>query len=127
MEYLLDMHIFLWYVEGSSKLSPRVLKIIQDKSNGKLVSIASLWEIAIKINKGNLNLSMPFPVLDRYIELNQFKILPVSFEHLIQIEKIPRFHADPFDHLLIAQAMIENLTIVSADRHFTAYPINVIA
>lgn len=126
MNYLLDTHVLLWYIEGESRLSKKSLKTIDDKNFIKIISIASLWEIAIKINEGKLNTGMSFDALDRFISLNHFEILPVKFGHLAQLKSLPNHHSDPFDHLLIAQAIIENLTIISADRHFQSYPVNVI-
>ena len=126
MSYLLDTHTFLWFIEGNPKLSPKSNQIIQNTELVKFVSVASLWEIAIKTSKQKLILTQSFENLKEYIEVNDFKLLPIQFEHLSNLKNLPYNHADPFDRLIIAQAFTQNLIILSADRHFQSYPINVI-
>jgi PIN domain nuclease of toxin-antitoxin system len=91
-----------------------------------LLSIVSLWEIAIKINLNKLTLGVAFEEFQDYLIINNFEILNLEFSHLKKISILSHHHKDPFDRLLIAQAISENLTIISADRHFDAYPVNVI-
>jgi PIN domain nuclease of toxin-antitoxin system len=126
MSYLLDTHAFLWYVDGKSNLPLKVKEIIQNPDFKKFVSIASLWEIAIKTSKDKLILTRPFETLPEYMKVNEFISLPIKAEHLFQIKELPHHHGDPFDRLLIAQAITENMTIISADQQFKAYPVNVI-
>ena len=126
MDYLLDTHTFLWFINGDPDLSSSAKAIIQDKSVIKLISIASLWEISIKISIDKLKLSMPLDALPKAIESNGFGNLVIQFKHLQQLSILHHFHRDPFDRLLISQAITENLTIISADQHFKSYPINVV-
>lgn len=126
MSYLLDTHVFLWFIDGSPQLSRSSIDIIQNTSVKKIISIASLWEIAIKTSKKKLSLTLPFEVLPEFSSLNRFEILDIRFEHLSQLKNLPNYHSDPFDHLIIAQAIIENLTIISADKHFASYPVPVV-
>ncbi len=126
MEYLLDTHILLWYIDGSVKLSKAAIEALQETNSRKFVSIATFWEIAIKVSKEKLILTQPFDSLAEYLQINGFELLPIKFETLTILKHLPYHHADPFDRMLIAQAQSENLTILSADRHFASYPINVI-
>jgi PIN domain nuclease of toxin-antitoxin system len=124
MRLILDTHILIWLLEGNSQLSSQARLLIEDETNELLVSIASLWEIAIKCNLGRLNIGMPFEAfLQQKVDPEEFQILPIQPEHLVEVARLPLHHRDPFDRLLIAQAIAENLSIVSADGMFDAYPI----
>lgn len=121
----------LWYIDGKSRLSDKAKEIIQNPDFVKFISIASLWEIAIKLSKDNeraekLLLTQPFDALPEYIRINGFNYLSIQVEHLIQLKELPHIHGDPFDRLLISQAIFEDLTIVSTDKHFKNYPVKVI-
>ena len=117
---LLDTHAFLWWCEGSSELSGKARRSISQAEC--YVSLASLWEIAIKINLGKLNLPASF---DRYIPeqilLNGFSRLEIGFRHIAGCAKLPWHHHDPFDRLLAAQAIEEGLSVVSRDPIFGQY------
>ena len=98
--------------------------MIVDPDNQKLVSIASIWEIAIKVAVGKIQLGEPARTfLPREITRNNFDLLPISLEHAAAVESLPMHHRDPFDRLLIAQAMIEQVEIVSIDPAFDSYPV----
>ncbi|MBS1528966.1 MAG: type II toxin-antitoxin system VapC family toxin [Bacteroidetes bacterium] len=126
MEYLLDTHALLWYLDGSSAL-PGKLAVSLDRSEKLIVSIVSLWEITIKSSLGKIELAFSLEqIRDKMSADGRFKMLDISFDHLISLNKLPHYHHDPFDRLLIAQGTSENLTIVSADKHFAAYPIKVL-
>ncbi len=126
MNYLLDTHAFLWYVDGNPMLPLGIRRVIKNSETAKFVSIASLWEIAIKTGKEKLALTRPFETLPEYIEVNNFILLPIQPKHLFDLKELPHHHGDPFDRLIIAQAITENLTIISADRQFKDYPVEVI-
>lgn len=126
MGFLIDTHVFLWYINGDPILNGKIKDIINDNSLERYVSIVSLWEIAIKMNINKLRLSHDFDALDGYLKANNLRLLPVKFEHLVKLKDLPHHHNDPFDRLLIAQAISENLSVISADRHFAAYPAEVI-
>jgi PIN domain nuclease of toxin-antitoxin system len=124
MRLLLDTHAFLWFVPGDAQLSPQALALILDPGNEKLVSPASYWEIAIKISVGKYTLSQPYQAfMQRGIVQNGFKILPIEFQHTVALTTLPFHHRDPFGRLLIAQAMVEQIPLVSADSALDAYPI----
>ena len=124
MRLLLDTHAFLWFFIGNTSLSARARALIEDKSNEKFFSVASLWEIAIKVSVGKLTLSAPFDdIFPDQIANNGIHLLSVTSAHVSAITALPFHHRDPFDRLLIAQAMIEQLQMVSADPALDAYSI----
>ena len=125
MRLLLDTHTLIWFDAGDSKLSTTARILIEDEDNHKLVSIASIWEMAIKESKGLLNLSVPFEDYIRQIlSLEDFNLLNINLYHLNAIVTMPFHHKDPFDRLLIAQSMVERIPILSKDSAFDAYSIN---
>ena len=125
MRLMLDTHSFIWFFAGDAKLSNTVRDLIEDESNEKLLSTASVWEMAIKQSRGKLTLNL---ALKDYIEqklvFNDFKLLAIDLEHLNVITTLPFHHNDPFDRLIIAQAMVEQIPVLSRDAVFDAYPIN---
>ena len=124
MKLLLDTHTFLWFIMGSSRLSKKARELIEDVNNERLLSIASLWEMAIKISLGKLTLAEPFEVLiPRQLKLNRIKLLNIKIEHIATVAVLPFYHRDPFDRLLIAQCMVERLPLLSADESIDNYPI----
>ena len=124
MNVLLDTHTFLWFVWDDAQLSQTAKDAITDPNNRKLVSVASIWEIAIKISLQKLDLGMPYlPFMRSQMAINLFEILPLTFEHGAEISRLPFHHRDPFDRLMIAQSMWERIPIVSADSAFDAYSI----
>jgi len=119
---LLDTHSFLWFINGSPQISTNARTLIEDASNQPLLSAASLWEMAIKLSLGKLSLAQPFEVLiPQQMRLNGIKLLGIEIEHTAAVSKLPFHHRDPFDRLLIAQAMVEQIPIVSADTAFDTY------
>ncbi len=123
MRLLLDTHVFLWIMAGSD-LSPSAREAVLDKGNDLFLSAASYWEICIKLSLGKLQLAPQWPqVFDEEIKVNQIMWLPVDRLHCRKLLDLPRLHGDPFDRLLIAQAMVENLTVVSADTSVRSYAI----
>jgi len=121
MNLLIDTHVLLWYLIDDSQLSVSSIRKIENPSNNIYVSIASLWEIAIKINIGKLDLHIPFKKLQKEVLNNNFTILPIEFTHTVQLSKLEPIHRDPFDRILISQALVENFTIISKDTTFSAY------
>ena len=126
MNYLLDTHAFLWFLNGDNALSTSATTAIEDPSHTIYLSIASLWEIAIKVGVGKLELPEPFAVFIRQqLEVNsRLRMLAISINHLEMIASIPMHHRDPFDRLLIAQAIHENLTIITSDASFALYSVD---
>lgn len=123
MKYLLDTHTFLWFINNDSNLSASTKTLLESKVI-LLLSIASLWEIAIKTSLGKLSLPVSFGLfIPSQLSLNKIDILAIEPAHLNLVASLPFYHKDPFDRLIIAQAIIENLPIVSVDSAFDAYPI----
>ncbi len=122
MRLILDTHIFLWFVLGDAKLSERSQQLIEDQENDKLLSVASIWEVTIKISTGRLKLdSDAVTFFEEEGRRNEVLILPIETRHLAPLETLPFHHRDTFDRLLIAQSLIENTPILSADSAFDAY------
>lgn len=121
MGFLLDTHTLIWLIEGDNNLSVNASNIIKDKNNDIWVSIISIWEIAIKRNIGKLNLAMP--TNDILVELQRINIsiLPMEAKAVLKVEGLPLHHRDPFDRLLIAQALVDDLTIITRDEKFDVY------
>lgn len=121
---LLDTHTILWFLWDDPQLSAPARAAIEDPSNRKLVSLGSCWEIAIKAGLGKLILGEPSrSFLGREIARNHFELLPISLEHATMVEALVMHHKDPFDRLLVAQAMVEGMPLVSKDGQFDAYAI----
>ena len=127
--FLLDTHSLIWFFEGDVKLSFKARKIIDDEGNTKFISIVSAWEMTIKQSKGKEFLDLGTTV-DKYIEqklvYQDFRLLTVELLHLKALSELPflKKHKDPFDRLLIAQAIGEKVTIISCDSKFKDYPVN---
>lgn len=127
MKYLLDTHTFLWWIADDQKLSQKVNDIIANPNNIIYISPASGHEIAIKSRIGKLKISKdPYNFIFRQIEENFFKELKISLLHTLSILKLPLVHRDPFDRLLIAQSITENIPILSSDTVFKDYKVKVI-
>ena len=123
MKYLLDTHTAMWALEEKNKLSGRAKTIIDDVSLSLCVSIASAWEIAIKTSIGKLDFFGGSTFFLRKMERNGIELLNISGAQLEVVEKLPFIHRDPFDRLLIATALAENLTIITADENIQKYDV----
>ena len=122
MTLLLDSNAFLWFIEGEDRFSPETLASIEDTSNVVLVSIVGLWEIAIKVSIGKLELTESYHVLiPREMQRNHIELLPARIEHFAKVADLPFHHRDPFDRLLAAQAIVENFPVVSSDNLLDTY------
>ncbi len=127
MKIRLDTHTLIWFLEGHrNRLSEKARNSIEDEQNLKYVSNASIWEISLKVNIGKLELINDFNQLINLIDYNGFHNLPIHFRHLQKIISLELRHRDPFDRLLIAQALSENFQIVTKDPAFSLYPIQTI-
>ena len=126
MNYLIDTHILIWHAENDPKLAPQFVEILNDSANNIVVSYASLWEIAIKQSLGKLSVSMSLSELENYLQSTLFTLLNTSVEQLERLQKLPFYHNDPFDRLLIAQAQEEELTIITEDGNFKYYQVNLL-
>lgn len=124
MRYLLDTHTFLWFINNSNALPESTFNLLESDVE-LLLSIASLWEIAIKVNIGKLTLPKEYgEFMEEQLNANDVKILPISLSHLDLLSTLPLHHRDPFDRVIIAQSLTENLTVISKDTAFNAYGIS---
>jgi PIN domain nuclease of toxin-antitoxin system len=123
MRLLLDTHTFLWFIEGSLNLSDVARNLIEDQANQRFLSVASLWEMSIKVSIGKLELGMSFTELvKREVYGNAIELLEIQPEHLDELAKLPFHHKDPVDRLMIAQSLAEDIPIVTKDGAFGSYP-----
>jgi PIN domain nuclease of toxin-antitoxin system len=124
MRALLDTHAFLWYVLDDPQLGAKARSAISDGSNEILISPASYWELAIKVALGKYALALPYVEFWRTnIDVNHFSVLPVEVEHAAALVSMPPHHRDPFDRLLVAQALVEGIPLVSGDAALDAYAV----
>lgn len=126
MRLLLDTHVFLWWIADDERLSSKARRAIGDGRNEVLVSAVSAWEIVVKHELGRLTLpEAPDKFVPNQLRANAFGALPATVSHALAVARLPALHRDPFDRLLIAQAMVESLTLVSADEDLRRYPVRV--
>ena len=124
MKLLLDTHTFIWFVEDDKQLPVKAKRLIENPGNEIYLSIASLWEIAIKLQLKKLELSQPLEKVMELAALNGFVFLPILPEHIITLTKLEFFHRDPFDRMIIAQSINEKQTIITKDQVFIYYGID---
>lgn len=124
MKLLLDTHTFIWWDSEQAKLSREALALCQDRANTLLLSVASLWEMQIKLQLGKLRLNLPLAeVIESQQQTNNIEVLPITLMHVLALEGLPNYHKDPFDRLLIAQANVEDAVLVSCDPIVAQYPV----
>ncbi len=126
MRILIDTHILIWHLEDDAHLSLARSEIIADPDNEILFSIASLWEIAIKLSRGKLAISKSIDDVVAYIEGSTSILFAIAPEHLIHVASLPFHHKDPFDRLIIAQSLVENIPILTSDSNFSAYGVELL-
>ncbi len=127
MNLLLDSHTFIWWVAEKHKLSATALSNISNPENDVFLSVASVWEIQIKIQLGRFEFKDTLDnIVDEQQRINSFKILSVDLSHALGIDNLPKHHKDPFDRLLIAQAIVEDMTLVSSDKAFSKYDVDLL-
>ena len=121
---MLDTHIFLWWNQEPTLLSPTVQTILSDPNSQLILSVVVLWEIQIKVQTKKLTINYPLPELARINERDsRVEVLPVTASHILALDNLPFLHKDPFDRLLIAQTLVEGATLLTADASIAAYPI----
>ncbi len=127
MKVLLDTHAFIWLDTQPEKLSKTAMDICQDTNNQMYLSMASLWEMQIKVQLGKLKLKIPLAdMLTVQQQENDLNVLNIALPHIYQLQALPFHHNDPFDRLIIAQSVLENMTLISVDEKFKAYDISVL-
>ncbi|MGC1308175.1 MAG: type II toxin-antitoxin system VapC family toxin [Phormidesmis sp.] len=123
MNLLIDTHILIWYIAGNPSLKPTMIDLLEATENGLSISVASLWEITIKVGKGKLDLGIEFHELEEILDRLNIQILPILFGDLNVHRTLPFHHTDPFDRLIISQAINQSLVLMSADSAFNNYPV----
>ena len=122
MRYLLDTHTVLWFWWNDPHLSATALQTIRSPSHQKLVSMATPWEVAIKVGRRKLDVGgLPGQIFQKYMPLSKFAWLPIRLRHIDALATLPFHHKDPFDRMIIAQALSEDIPVISADTQFDAY------
>ena len=124
MKLLLDTHAFLWFVMDNPKISKRVTSLIESTENEVYLSVASVWEMAIKVSIGKLRIDERFEdFIMPELENNKFSLLNIEVQHLGKVVNLPFHHRDPFDRLLAAQSLMMNMPILSRDTAFDHYEV----
>lgn len=123
MNYLIDTHALIWYAEGDKQLPSRIKDLIVDRNNTVYYSHASIWEMAIKISIDKLAVQITLPAWEALLLANGFTLLPLQFKHFEHLLSLPFHHNDPFDRLLLAQALAEDFIIITHDKQFSKYPV----
>ncbi|HZF13836.1 MAG TPA: type II toxin-antitoxin system VapC family toxin [Thermoanaerobaculia bacterium] len=127
MKALLDTHAFIWWDSDPTKLSTQARAVCEDRTNAIFLSAASAWEMQIKLQLGKLSLRLSLEeVIASQQQTNNIQILPVALGHVLALKDLPSPHKDPFDRLLIAQANVEDVVLISHDPIFASYPVRVL-
>nr|VFK44639.1 MAG: PIN domain nuclease, a component of toxin-antitoxin system (PIN domain) [Candidatus Kentron sp. TC] len=128
MRLLLDTSAFLRFIAGSGRLDGRSRALMEDFDNALVLSVASLWEMAIKTSIGKLELLKDFDsLIPEKLEENEIETLPIRLAHLSEMMKLPFHHRDPFDRLIIAQSITEDLPLITHDGIFRKYPVDIVS
>lgn len=123
MRYLLDTHIFIWWMEKNSRLSKDIFSLLNNSQNQIFLSVASVWELVIK--KAKKKLKIPKDV-EGGIKASGFTPLNIEMLHILGIDKLPMYHNDPFDRIIISQAKVEHLTLITADEKILKYDLSLL-
>jgi PIN domain nuclease of toxin-antitoxin system len=124
MKVLIDTHVFIWWTSEPQKLSPNIYNLLTNTDTKVIFSLASIWEMQIKLSLGKLTFETALPgLVEDELKRNQIELLPINLAHIYALSDLPNHHRDPFDRLLIAQAINEGLAIVSIDEKFDGYDI----
>lgn len=121
--YLIDTHIFIWSMEKNRRLSDKLIQLLSDPNNEILLSVVSVWEMIIKKQRKKLKTCKN---IELGIKTVGFKVLSVDLKHVLVIDKLPNYHADPFNRLLIAQSIEENLTLITSDKKIWKYKTSIL-
>ncbi len=119
--YLVDTHALLWFLSGDDSISENAKSILLDPTNRCYVSIASLWEIAIKIKLGKLSIDTDFQQLAELLYQNDIEIIQITFEHIGGLMDLEDVHRDPFDRIIISKAIVEDIPVITKDQNFPKY------
>lgn len=126
MNLLFDTHVFIWWADESAKLKASITTALEDENNRLFLSDASIWEMQIKVQLGKIDLKLPLKALiESQQQENEVEILHITTNHILELENLPFHHKDPFDRILIAQSIVEGLTVITVDPEFRAYPVKI--
>ena len=120
MKYLVDTHIFIWWMKQDKRIKKEIKSILQDPQNYIYLSIATVWEIVVKKKIGKLKVPHDWKVT---LKESNFLLLPISLEHVYKLENLPLHHRDPFDRMLVSQAIVENATLITGDNKLWQYDV----
>jgi len=126
MNLLLDTHALIWFLNGDKQLPEKSITLIRNLKNRCHVSIASIWEIAIKLSLGKMELNNGFDEISKIMKEFEIELLPISFEHINELLKLEYHHRDPFDRIIISQGIVERFHIVTKDDFFKKYDVKII-
>jgi PIN domain nuclease of toxin-antitoxin system len=126
MVLLLDTHALIWFINGDEQLPDKSVSLIKNIDIKCFVSIASIWELAIKLSLGKLDLYGGFEEISKIMRRYEIELLPITFEHIQKLMTLELHHRDPFDRIIIAQGLTEKLTIVTKDENFPKYKIKIV-
>jgi len=127
MRLLLDTHAFIWWVNEPERLPPKIYRACEDAANSLFLSVVSIWEMQIKLGTGKLTLKRQLQhIVEDQQGSNRLEMLPVRMPHLWALPGLPALHGDPFDRMLVAQAGVEDMFLVTANRALTNYPVKVL-
>jgi len=127
MRLLIDSHAIIWWMTDDPRLSPMARKALGSSQHERFLSLASLWELSLKVSAGRLQgIGSTMDNLRQASAKQAIEILPITYEHILRVESLPLHHADPFDRLLVAQALEEGLTILTADRTLSRHPVSIL-
>lgn len=127
MRLLLDTHTFIWWAIRKERLSPTAIGLCEDRNNDLFLSMVSLWEMQLKTQLGKLQFKLPLnELIEAQQRINGLQLLPIEPQHIYALSQLPFHHKDPFDRLLVAQAITEKLPLISADPTLSAYPAQIL-
>ena len=126
MNLLLDTHALIWFINGDNQLPEKSIKLIKKLDNKCFVSIVSIWEIAIKLSLGKLDLHGGFDEISRILRRYEIELLPITFEHIQTLISLDYHHRDPFDRIIISQGLVEKFVVVTKDENFPKYNIKIV-
>ncbi|MDP3913466.1 MAG: type II toxin-antitoxin system VapC family toxin [Bacteroidota bacterium] len=126
MDLLLDTHALIWFINGDNQLPDKSVNLIRNLENKCFVSIATVWEIAIKLSLGKLDLNGGFDEISKIMRLYDFELLPITFEHIQKLLTLDFHHRDPFDRIIISQGLVEKLTVITKDENFPKYNLEIV-
>jgi PIN domain nuclease of toxin-antitoxin system len=126
MRLLLDTHALIWFLNGDKQLPEKSIALIRDIKNRCHISIASIWEIAIKLSLGKMELNKGFDDISKIMRDFEIELLPISFEHINELLTLEFHHRDPFDRIIISQGIVEGFHIVTKDEYFKKYDVKII-